>query len=163
MAKVQKNLGFILSSQHKCRVTITPEGSADDYVINNIVEGQVTLAIGLRQPMEPDVNEGSLLPDVRAGNQTPSTIEFDAKCISEQLSNTLEAMLAMEETAGVMPKFTIVLDKFEGSDETAGVRYTCAGMVRADPNYTVTPGQQHDAIKARFLSPIKPVKSLITA
>lgn len=163
MAVQQKNLAFILSSANKCRVTITPEGSTDSFVINNIVDGQVTLTKGLRQPMDPDVNEGELLEDVRAGNQTPSYIEFDAKCTSEGGVDTLEDWLSQEETAGVMPKFTVVLEKFEGSDETAGLRYTCANMVRADPNYVITPGQQHDAIKCRFMSPTKPAKTVITA
>jgi hypothetical protein len=164
MAIVQKNNAFILNSKTSCRVTIkplSPTSSADDYVINNIVDGQVTLTMGVREPIEPDLNEGVLLANVREGNETPTFLEFNAKFTSETGVGALETMLGQLGTDGYMPKFEITLQKFHGHDKENYIQYKGDKFVRAEGSYEITPGEQYDTLRVRFMSPTRPTKTKV--
>lgn len=153
MATVQKNLGLILNPQNFVRVTITPEGGSDSYVINNIIEGNAACTQGLREALDPDVNEGELLDDVRSGNKTHSMFTMACKATAESDAGSLIDLLSEEGAGGIMPRFTVLVEKFFGQDEENGQSWTNTHMVRADPNFTITPGQNHDTFNFSMKSP----------
>lgn len=163
MAVVETNNSQILTFDNKGRLLVTPAGGASDYRVANIVGGTAKITIGLRQPMDPDIDNGDLLADVRAGNATPSYLELDIKYTSEIDAASMLAMLMTEETDGLMPKFTLVLEHWHGSDNSAGIEWTFADAVRADPNIEISAGQQHDTMKVRFMATATPTPADLAA
>lgn len=144
------NAGKITRFEDGSTVTITPDGGSAVNVLN-IIGGTYAMTPSVRATLEPDVDRGVLLPDIREGDEQPGSLTFDTKHTADAGVTELYEELVADSTDGYVPSFLIVVDIPDFPGAATGVRHTATKAVRAEAP-SITAGDQYDTMIARFIS-----------
>jgi len=143
------NTGKITRFEDGSSFTITPAGGAA-LVLKNIVGGTFGFTPPVRETLEPDIDRGELLDDVREGDEQPGTLDVDTKATADQGSTEFFELLTAASADGYVPNMEIVIDVPDFTGAATGVRWTFTKAVRREaPSFTS--GEHHDTIIGRWL------------
>jgi len=143
------NAGKIIRFPEGTTVTITPAGGSA-VTLKNIVPGSFRWKPNAYAMLDPDMDRGELLADIREGDMEPGELDLDTKHTVDAGTTELYEELIAASDDGYMPSFTIVIDIPNDRNASTGVRYTATKAVRREiPE--IREGAQFDTLNARFL------------
>lgn len=151
MADVQINQGNkrVFSEVDGETIRWTPDGSADTYVIHNILDVRVTPG-GIEAVVQRD--KGKLLTDALQGREQPTTITITVKKMDPTATSALRGLFHASPSGGLMPKGVLQRKIPDADGAVAGFTETYNDVVVATSGPSDSRGDEGDTEEYTFLS-----------
>jgi hypothetical protein len=155
MAVVQTNTANTIGSLYSAGATVALDLGADDWVMNNRIDGSLTWTEGGHEAAEADRDGGTLATVRRAIGALPSTISLQLKRFTDGVGASDDLLAKLYELSlpvnGAYTKFGVIITVPTYKGATAGTTFTFPDTFLLQPPQ-VTEGTSFDTISVTFTS-----------